>query len=165
MSAPLTPAQARIKRKVRQAIHQCGGVDGAAATAERGRSVAGDWGNLNHPAFPPLECAHALDEACIAQGQVPPILSALAAELGHVVIRLPDCGEGVDALTGALIDASAEFGDIATEVREATRDGNVNAAERDRIIAQIDQAFASIARLRAVVAGEGTGLKAVASGG
>ncbi len=165
MSAPLTPAQARIKRKVREAIHKCGGVDGAAATAERGRSVAGDWGNLNHPAFPPLECAHALDEACIAQGQVPPILSALAAELGHVVVRLPDCGEGIDALTGALIDASAEFGDIASEVRDATRDGTINAVERDRIIEQIDEAYRAIARLRAVVASEGSHLKAVATGG
>lgn len=165
MTAPLTPAQARIKRKVRQAIQQCGGVDGAAATAERGRSVAGDWGNLNHPAFPPLECAHALDEACIAQGQVPPILSALAFELGHVVVRMPDCGEGVDALTGALIDASAEFGDIAEAVRDATRNGSIDANERTEIINEIDEAAASLARLRMIVANESGHLRSVSNGG
>ncbi len=96
---------------------------------------------------------------------MPPILSALAAELGHVVVRLPDCGEGIDALTGALIDASAEFGDIAAEVRDATRDGTINAGERERIIEQIDEANRAIARLRAVVANEGQHLKAVANGG
>ena len=50
----MNPALARIKRGVRGAIAACGGVDGAGATAERCRSVAGDWNNLNHQAFPPI---------------------------------------------------------------------------------------------------------------
>lgn len=149
----MTPALARIKRGVREAIHSCGGVDGAGATASRKRSVAGDWNNLNHDAFPPVDCALALDEVCIAQGRRPSILSALAAELGHVCIRLPDVGHGEDALSLALIDASAEFGDIATEVRDATRDGVIDARERDAIVRQIDEAIEALARLRAVANG------------
>ncbi len=151
MRQALTPALARIKRKVREAIHVCGGVDGAGATADRGRSVAGDWNNINHPALPPVDCAFAMDEVAVAQGFAPPILSAMAFELGHVVIRLPDAGSGDDAVTGALIDASAEFGDIAHAVREATRDGDLSGRERDTIVSEIDEALAKLAILRAVV--------------
>lgn len=151
----MTPARARLKRAVREDIGGCGGVDGAGATTERSRSTAGDWNNLNHDAFPPADCALALDEVCLAQGRRPAILYALAAELGHVCIRLPDPGMGADALSAALIDASAEFGDIATEVREATRDGSVSPAERDAIVRQIDEAIEALVRMRAVVSGKG----------
>lgn len=146
---------ARIKRGVRAGIDRCGGVDGAAATAERCRSVAGDWHNLNHKAFPPLDCAFALDEVMVAMGQRPELLSAYAAELGHVCIRLPEGGHGEHALSAGLIAASAEFGDIASEVRDATRDGTISARERGRIVAQIDEAMASLASLRALAEAEG----------
>lgn len=149
----MTPALARIKRAVREAVSRCGGVDGAGATAGRCRSVAGDWNNLNAPAFPPLDCALALDEVAIATQRPPAILSALAAELGHACFRLPDAGIGGDALTGAMIEASAEFGDIAAEIRDATRDGAVSERERQAITAQVDEAMAALARLRALCAG------------
>lgn len=146
----MNPALARIKRAVREAVADCGGVDGAAATAGRKRSVAGDWNNLNHDAFPPLDCALALDEVCVAREARPAILFAYAAEMGHVCVRLPDArAEG--GLNDALIDASAEFGEISAEVREATKDRKVCAKDRDKIIPQIDHAMASLARLRAVV--------------
>ena len=148
----MNAALARIKRGLREAISICGGVDGAGATARRKRSVAGDWNNLHHDAFPPLDCALALDEVCIAQDKAPAILAAYSAELGHVAIRLPELLAGEDDLAAALIDASAEFGDIAAEIRDATRDGKIDARERDRIIAQIDDAMRSTGQLRAVVA-------------
>ena len=150
----MTPGLARIKRAVRRAVELCGGVDGAAATADRKRSVAGDWMNLNHAAFPPADCAQALDEACVAMGHVPPILSAQASELGCVLIRLPEPGAGDDALTASLIEASAEFGDVAAELRDATRDGHVDARERERIVVQVDEAIASLVRMRALAAGD-----------
>lgn len=145
------PVLGRLKQAVKVAVSNCGGVDGAAATTEKSRALAGNWHNLNQPDTPVLADVLQLDEISISQGKRPPILSALAAELGYVAIRLPDVEIGVDALTGALIDASAEFGDIAHAVRDATRDGAVKAKERDRIIQQIDEATASLAVLRAVV--------------
>ncbi|MFC0684648.1 phage regulatory CII family protein [Novosphingobium clariflavum] len=147
----MTPTLARIKRRVREAVELCGGVDGAGATAGRHRTTAGDWGNRNHRAFPPVDCALALDEVCISLGQGAPILSALAAELDHVCVRLPDGAVQSADLGAALIDASAEFGDIAAEIREATRDHKVCAQDRDRISLQIDEALASLVRLRFVV--------------
>lgn len=151
----MTPALGRIKRGCRRAVELNGGVDGAGATAQRSRSVAGDWGNLNHAAFPPIDCALALDEVAIAQGQVPPILSALAAELGHVVIRLPDAGHGTCAISTALIEASAEFGDVANEVREATRDGDVSPRESERIVAAIDEAITALVVMRGGIEAKG----------
>lgn len=144
---------ARLKRAARDAIHHCGGIDGAAATVERSHSTVGDWNNINHRAFPPLDCAFALDEVAVARGLRPELLHRYAAELGFTVTQLLDLGSGLESLTSALIAASAEFGDIAAEVRDATRDGEVNLSERDRIVAQIDEAQASLAKLRAVVTG------------
>ncbi|KPH60367.1 phage regulatory CII family protein [Novosphingobium sp. ST904] len=148
----MIPALGRIKRAVRTAIDSCGGVDGAGITANRGRSVAGDWNNRNKVVFPPMDCGLALDEVCLSRGDGAPILQAYAAELGHVVIRLPDVGVAAMNLNEALVDASAEFGDIAAAVREAGRDGKVCAKDCDQIMTQIDEAQASLARLRALYA-------------
>lgn len=144
-------ALARMKRAVREAVSDCGGVDGAGMTARRRRSVAGDWNNLNHDAFPPLDCALALDEVCLAKGLTAPILSAYAAELGHVCTRVPELDIGGRSLSEALIDASAEFGDISGEIREATRDQKVCVRDRAKITAAVDEAMASLGRLRVVV--------------
>lgn len=148
----MTPQLARLKRRVRAGIGHIGGIDGAAATAERSRSTVGDWNNLNHPAFPPADCALAIDEACIAVGRDPEVLFGMAAELGFVVLRLPDPGQGLDLLSAALIEASAEFGDIAAEVRDATRDGHLDARERERIVKACDEAMQALGRVRAIVA-------------
>lgn len=75
-----TPALARIKRAVRVAISRCGGVDGAGATAGRCRSVAGDWNNLNSPAFPPADCALALADGEV-NGLEPAEIEAEANDL------------------------------------------------------------------------------------
>lgn len=146
---------ARLKSAVRRAIGLNGGIDGAAATAQRRRSVAGDWNGQNTGVYPPLDCAFLLDEVAVISGQHPPILTALAAELGHVVIRLPECG-GDDQLAHALIDASAEFGDVAQEVREATRDGSVSPRERERIVSAIDEAITALVVMRNGLEAEGT---------
>ncbi len=148
----MTPALARIKRRVREAIGLSGGVDGAAATVERKRSVVGDWNNLSHPAFPSLDRALSLDEVAISLGQAPPILSAYAAELGHVAIRLPSPPSSYDTMQHALIDASAEFGAISAAVRDATTDGQVCGKDRERIVGEIDDALRALVRMRAIVA-------------
>lgn len=153
----MIPALGRIKRAVREAIQHCGGIDGAAATASRGRSVVGDWNNLNHTAFPPLDCALALDEVSVAAGNQPAVLTAIAQELGHVVIKLPSVDGAVMNLSGALVDASAEFGDIAGAIRDAHKDDRVCEKDCAEIRRQIHEAQASLARLDAlyaIVAGE-----------
>lgn len=145
-------ALGRIKVKgVKPAIAANGGIDGAAATADRGRSVVGDWNNVNHEALPGLAQAFDLDQVAMATGGKAPILRALAAELGHVAILLPDPGASDDRLIMALCEATAEFGDIADAITAALRDGARTAAENAHIVAQIDEAQAALAGLRVLV--------------
>lgn len=146
----MIPALGRIKRAVREAVSVCGGIDGAAATASRGRSVVGDWNNLNHAALPPLDCVLALEEVSVAAGNKPAILMALAQELGHVAIQLPIVDVPAVNLHEALIAAMAEFGDIAAAIQIAQKDGKVCDQDCSEITRQIDEAQASLARLRAL---------------
>lgn len=141
-------ARARLKAGVIASISICGGVDGAGATVDKSRTLAGKWHNRNDEAMPRVDDAFALDQVAVLQKQRPPILSAYAADLGHVVIRLPEAGAGEDGLSIALIDASAEFGDIATALREATKDGSVCKKDREVIIRQIDETMEALARMR-----------------
>jgi len=73
----------------------------------------------------------------------PPATAALSAAMEWTACE--------DELAAALIDASAEFGDISTEIREATKDRKVCERDQARITLQIDEALASLGRLRAVV--------------
>lgn len=149
-------ALARIKIKgVKVAIGVNGGIDGAAATVDRQRSVVGDWHNRNHDALPSIAQAYALDEVALAVSGRAPILQAMAAELGHVAIALPDPTAGEDKLIMALCEATAEFGDIADAVREALRDGIRTPSENEMILTQIDEAQAALARMRLMVASPG----------
>ena len=141
----------RLNAAVINAVKTSGGKEGAAATVEKSPSLTGSWRNPNDTAVPRVDDAFALDQVAVVMGHRPPILSAYAAELGHVVIPVPEERPQGSDINAALIDASAEFGDIATEIREATRDHKVCARDRDRIAVQIDEAMASLARLRLVV--------------
>ena len=144
---------ARLKAGIIAAVSICGGVDGVAATIDKSRSLAGKWRCLNEDSMPRVDDAYLLDQVAVLQGQRPPILSAYAADLGHVVIRLPDGIGSEDALGSALIDASAEFGDIASELRDATRDGKVCADDRQKIVRQIDEALEALSRMRVLASG------------
>ena len=130
----MTPANARMKRGVRAAIGACGGVDGAGATAGRSRTTAGEWNNLAHPAFPPLDCALALDEAAIAQGKAPQIVRAFARELGGVFVPLPDTLADPESLAGLVMELTGRLGDISEEMRAALADGVVEPDEARRLL-------------------------------
>ena len=145
-------ALAQFKRAVREAIRHCGGIDGAAATCGKQRSTAGNWNNRNMADLPTLGDAFALDEVAMIDGQRPEILRAFAAALGHVCIRLPEPAAGNERLIAALAEASAEFGDIAHAVCDATADGLVSEAEQARIQSEIDDAIERLAAMRALVA-------------
>lgn len=143
---------ARLKRAVRAGIAICGGIEGTQATVGRiGCAQVGRWNNLQHEHLPMLHDAFALDEIAVIEGKVPPILSAYAAELGHVALRLPDPAMGVDEVSGAMIAVTSEVGDIATRLRAAWADGNFNSEERIDVAREIDEAQAALARMKALV--------------
>ena len=144
-------AAPRLKQATRKAIGLAGGIEGAAATVEKSTSQVGRWNALAEPDLPTLGDALMLDEIAVAHGRVPAILSKYASELGHVCIRLPEALPGADAVTAAMIDCSAEFGDVATALRDATANGKIDADESEMIVQQIDELFASAARMRALL--------------
>ena len=144
----MNPALARIKRGVRAGIAACGGVDGAGATAERCRSVAGDWNNLNHHAFPPIDCALALDEVAIAQGKVPPIVTAMARELGGLFISLPHADGADDALPGQVMVLAKEFGDLSGAVSAGLADGTFSPGDAELALEQLSDVERVSATLR-----------------
>lgn len=146
-------ALGRITRAVRAAIHANGGIDGAAATTGKARSTTGAWNNLNEADLPTLGDALALDEIALSGTGRAPILHALAAELGHVTIRLPEAQGAGEAVVLALADATGEFGDVAHAITDALRDGRISGRDPQAIISEIDEAQAKLAVLRALVVG------------
>lgn len=141
-------ALARLKRAVRSGISLCGGVDGAAATVDRSRSVAGDWNNLNHAAFPTIDKALALDEVAIAKGELPPIACAYARELGGVFVPHIDPCASEGSLAGMVMQLSKELGDVAGAISSALADGSVSPAEADAALRELDDMARQQAQLR-----------------
>lgn len=120
----MTPALARIKRAVRKAIGHSGGIDGAAATVERSRSTVGDWNNLNTDTFPPLDCAYAMDEIAVAEGQLPPVICALARELGGVFVPAIDVSAEEGSPAFLAMQLAHALGALSGEIARSLADDN-----------------------------------------
>lgn len=153
MTGVLSPATlARLSAGARSAVESCGGVDGAAMTSGRSRSTCGRWINRNDADQPPLDAALALDQVVVLQGRVPPILTAYARELGHVVVRLPDAPDGPGAWHGMMAVVSEQVGEGMARLCQALGDdGDVSAAEvvRHRIVEEWDDIIDAAVRMRA----------------
>jgi hypothetical protein len=133
------PAAGRIKRAVRAAIAVCGGIDGSAATADRSRSVVGDWNNLARPVFPSLDCALALDEIAVSRGELPPIAVALCRELGGVFVPHIDPGADQSSAPGLVMQLAVRLGEVAAETAaDIANDGVIDPEEADAILRKLD---------------------------
>lgn len=151
----LSPSAARVKRAVRQAVSLLGGVDGAAATVNRGRSTVGRWISLNDADLPCVDSALAMDEVLSAMGHGPMIISALAFEVGHVALDI--CAPEGSSDIGALLAAKAEqSGAFMAEVARGYADGHFDRDEKLKSVARLDDVIRIALRLRAALA-EGAG--------
>jgi hypothetical protein len=150
----MTPVLARIKRAVRGAVALCGGIDGSAATADRSRSVVGDWNNRERAIFPSLDCALALDEIAVSRGELPPIVAALARELGGVFVPHIDGGADQDSALGLVMQLAARLGEVASETAaDIANDGVIDAVEAEAILGKLHAMDRVSAQLRHVVIG------------
>ena len=146
------PALGRIKRAVRAAIAVCGGIDGSAATADRSRSVVGDWNNLTKPVFPSLDCALALDEIAVSRGELPPIVVALCRELGGVFVPNIDPGAEQGSAPGLVMQLASRLGEVASETAaDIADDGVIDADEADAILRKLHEMDRVSAQFRQVV--------------
>ena len=135
----MMPSLGRIKRAVRTAISVCGGIDGSSATADRSRSVVGDWNNLARPVFPSLDCALALDEIAVSRGELPPIAAALARELGGLFVPHIDFRAEQDSAPGLVMQLASRLGEVANETsKDIANDGIIDADEAEQILRKLD---------------------------
>lgn len=145
-------AVARLKRAVREAVSACGGVDGVAATVDRSRSVAGDWNNLNHAAFPPMDKALAMDEVAIAKGELPPIACTYARELGGLFVPHIDSAADEGTAPWLVMRLAQRVGEVSGVTRDAiANDGRIDADEADQILKELDEHDRASAQYRAVL--------------
>lgn len=147
----MTPELARVKRAVKGAVELCGGVDGAAATTGKGRSTCGRWINRNDADTPTLESALALDSIAVGMGHEPPIVAAMAREVGGAFLRLPEAPSINSEWFERLGRFSSEVGDTMRGIASALADGKFDAAEREEQIKQIDEVLAVGAEIRAAL--------------
>lgn len=77
------------------------------------------------------------------------ILHVMAESRGYTLQRkaLPDA----QSLVSAVLDADAEHGDIAQQIRAAISDGKLTEAEKADITREIDQAEAALEALRSTI--------------
>lgn len=155
----MTPALARLKRGLREAVVLCGGKSGAAMTVGlRSDSHAGSWATAHHPAFPSIAQAYALDEVAVCMGKQPPIVSALARELGGVFLPLPQASGDDDALSSQVMTLAKELGDVSGAMAAALADGVVKPAEALATLDQLHELELASAKFRqalqAIVDGE-----------
>lgn len=137
-----------LKRGARKAVEAAGGIPAAAHALDLATATVGRWHNRNDVDIPKWDHAFALDEVALIEGRRPEILAAYAHALNHVAIPLPERGVCADALTKAMIDASAEFGDVANALRDATRDGVVCKSEGEVIATQCDEAIETLMQIK-----------------
>jgi hypothetical protein len=152
MTSPrtLSPAVARVKRAVRKAVGLIGGIDGAAATVDRGRSTVHRWASLNDPDMPCIDSVMAIDEVLMATGHGPMVMSALAAELGYVTYALNGVGDmSITALTSK---QAIEYGQFMAEITTGLADGTFTPEEKTRALSELDDVLAVQMRLRAALA-------------
>jgi hypothetical protein len=149
MSAP-----GRIKRAVRAGVAVCGGIDGSAATVLRSRSVVGDWNNLEKMVFPSLECALAMDEIAVSRGELPPIVTALARELGGIFVPHIDCEAELNSAPGLVMQLASRLGEVANETaQDIANDGVIDPIEAEAILRKLDAMDRVSAQFRKVVTG------------
>ena len=146
-----------LKLAVRAAIQHLGGIAGGERATGLSSSQVGRWNNLIDADLPGIDHALALDEAALACGGRARILEALAADLGHVAIRLPEGYGEVAPVALQLAEATAEFGDIARAVTDALSDNRICNRDQTSIAAEIDEALIALAKLRALVIEEERG--------
>jgi hypothetical protein len=145
----VTPALARIKRAVRKAVGHSGGIDGAAETVGRRRSTVGDWNNLNTADFPPLDCAFALDEIAVAEGHLPPVLCALAREMGGVFVPAIDIGAEAGSPAFLAMQLAQHLGAVSGEIARALADdGRIDGVEAGRVLDRLQEHDRTSAQLR-----------------
>lgn len=146
MNAVPTAARARmLKAASGELIALLGGIEGAAATLERGKSVVGRWVNRS-------DGDHWLgiaDLAALEGVAGRPVVTELLCKLaGGLFVPHIDLAADEGSPAWLVMQLSKELGEVSGEVAAALADGVVKAEEAETILAQLDDLDTVSAQLR-----------------
>ena len=143
-----------LKSATRQLVHQCGGVEAAAAVTRAGFQTVSKYGRPQEAMFAPLDVIADLE----ADAGAPLVTRQLAALARHVLVPLPEGADGkgrwyrhisevtqgVGEVVRRLGRALEDDGDVSFEevrrlaLREQVREAIADLAELDRALANLD---------------------------
>lgn len=142
------PDLPRLKLACKASIKAAGGLEAVAIDLGKSFQQVSNHGNPNVAGnWMTLPEAATVEEI----GGEPALARYFARLTGHEVFRLPPVPDGPGQMFESLTAASAEFGDVATSLLDATRDGKFCAADRRDVTVQIDEAVQSLLAMRAIV--------------
>lgn len=121
----------RLKVAAIAAVEACGSVEGAGATAGRSKTTAGRWHNVADADLPTIEAAVLMDQVAVARGDAPPIATAIARELGRVLVTPPTGRKSRAGWHGAIADLSTEHADLLSGLLRDLADRTITAGEAE----------------------------------
>jgi hypothetical protein len=143
-TAPIPPHEKALALATKRAIQSAGGLELCEQETGISDTQLSRCSNVNLRDSITIRDAVTVDNLA---GQ-PLILKAMARQLGHLVIPLPQTSTDPDTLAATVLQLAAEFGDVSRSVHDAIRDGKVTAEEAAHALAELDQLDEVSARLR-----------------
>jgi hypothetical protein len=150
MSALGREARARaLKLATGELVQSLGGIEGAAVSLEKGKSVVGRWVNRNDP-------EHFINLADLVALELlapRPVVTELLCKLaGGLFVPHVDLAADEGSLSWLVMQLSKELGELSGNVASALADGRVTEAEATAAEADLDDLDRASQRLRAALA-------------
>jgi hypothetical protein len=141
-------ARRGLKRATADLVQALGGIEGAAASLEKGKSVVGRWTCRNEP-------AHFIGVGDLADLEAlaarPFVTEYLCKLNGGIFVPHIEHGADPGTLGFLVMRLSKELGDLSGEVATALADGAMDQAEAKRALAELDQLVVAAAQVRAAL--------------
>lgn len=148
MSAVPASVRARLlKAATGELVALLGGIEGAGATLERGKSVVGRWVNRNDAEHWIGIADVAALESVAGRAVVTELLCKLA---GGLFVPHIDLAADEGSVGWLVMRLSKELGEVSGVVADAGADGEIDAGEAASGLAQLDDVDKVSAQLRAV---------------
>lgn len=150
MSALGREARAKaLKLASGELVQSLGGIEGAAASLEKGKSVVGRWVNRNDP-------DHFIGVADLVALELlapRPVVTELLCKLqGGLFVPHIDLAADEGSLSWLVMQLSKELGELSGNIAAALADGRVTAREAEAAVCELDDLDRASQRLRAALA-------------
>ena len=138
-----------LKQATGELVHVLGGIEGAAASIEKGKSVVGRWANRS-------DADHFINVADLVALELlapRPVVTELLCKLaGGIFVPHVDLAADEGSLAWMVMQLSKELGDVSGQMAGALADGRVTPAEATASREQLRDLFEVARRLDAALA-------------